>query len=155
NEAEPVFGEEEKVTLTDELIISRIDPIIKKIIYDRLKGWLHTTPKTLLSAEAEDIYQTIVMRLFGNNWIRNVSSQNNNIGDVKRYAATIAHNVCNDFFRERYPERNRLKAKVCDLLRRHPKFAYWKLEDQTLCGFSRWTGCGQSKRVEELIREIN
>src|SRR5262249_52663736 len=151
NKLEPICVTEERVIFaaennsshhatTDELIVSYVDPVIKKVITQRFRLYLNTHQNILLSPELEDLYQTIVMRLYGNNWVRTVLLPKHDIDEVKKYAATIAHNVCNDFFRARYPERNRLKDKLRDLLKRHPDFAHWKVGDQTLCGFADWLG---------------
>jgi DNA-directed RNA polymerase specialized sigma24 family protein len=142
-------------TAIDELIISHVDPVIKKILLQRLRLHFNGSHRDLSSSEAEDIYQTVVMKLFGNPRVCNLARLHNNIDELRKYTAAIAHNVCNDFFRAKYPERNRLKDKLRDLLRRHPDFASWREQDRTLCGFANWIGCHQSNKAERLIHEID
>ncbi len=139
----------------DEVIISQADPVIRKILFQRIKPYLSPSQRDLTSPEAEDVYQTIVTKLLESPRARGFALQRHNFDDLKKYAATIAHNVCNDFFRSKYPERNRLKDKLRDLIKRHPDFTSWKEKDQTLCGFSDWVGRRQSELAERLIRELD
>jgi DNA-directed RNA polymerase specialized sigma24 family protein len=139
----------------DELVISHVDPVIKKILLQRLRQYFSGSSRNLPWAEAEDVYQTVIMKLLGNPRASNLALLHDNLDELRKYSAAIAHNVCNDFFRAKYPERNRLKDKLRDLLKRHPDFASWRDQDRTLCGFANWGGRRQSNKAEELIHEID
>jgi DNA-directed RNA polymerase specialized sigma24 family protein len=142
-------------TANDELIISQVEPVIKKVLLQRLRPHFHGPHRDSSALEIEDVYQTVVVKLLSNPRICDQALRRNDFDELRKYTAAIAHNVCNDFFRARYPERNRLKDKLRDLLKRHPDFASWKEQDRTLCGFANWTGRRQSSKTERLIREID
>ncbi|MCI0664792.1 MAG: hypothetical protein L0220_27330, partial [Acidobacteria bacterium] len=63
-------------------------------------------------------------------------------------------NVCNDYLRMKYPERNRLKSKLRDLMKRHSGFSCWKAEDQLVCGYSSWAGGIESAKAVIMMREL-
>jgi hypothetical protein len=135
----------------DDLIASYADPIIKKIILQKMGLYSNSAWKSIIRYESEDLYQTVLMKLVGVLGSKHPSFLDQNPDEIKRYVATVAYNVCNDFIRERYPERHRLKDKLRDLLKRHPDFSYWYIADRLLCGFSNWIGRTESSKVATLI----
>jgi RNA polymerase sigma factor (sigma-70 family) len=139
----------------DELISVYADPIIKKVLLQRLNIYFNPQRKALNQPEAEDLYQTVILKLITSLGGRGRAFSTEDIYEVSNYVATITHNVCNDFLRTKYPERNRLKNKLRDLMRRHPDFTWWMVEDRLLCGLVSWSGRPESPNIEKLVAELN
>jgi RNA polymerase sigma factor (sigma-70 family) len=139
----------------DELISVYADPIIKKVLLQRLNIYFNPQRKAINQPEAEDLYQTVILKLVACLGGQGNSISTDDIYEVSNYVATITHNVCNDFLRTKYPERNRLKNKLRDLMRRHPDFTCWMVEDRLLCGLVNWSGRPESPNVEKLVYEFN
>ncbi|HKX30688.1 MAG TPA: hypothetical protein VJ302_23565 [Blastocatellia bacterium] len=139
----------------DELISVEADPIIRKVLLHRLNLYLNSRGRNLGQPEAEDLYQTVILKLVAGLGAENAELLAQDLGQIHSYVATIAHNVCNDFLRMKYPERNRLKIRLRDLMRRYPGFACWIVESQLLCGLHHWTGRVESARAATLIAELN
>ena len=139
----------------DELIAAYADPIIKRVLLQRLSLHIDPRRKGLNQPEAEDLYQTVLLKLVSCLGATGNALKTQDIYEVGNYVATITHNVCNDFLRMKYPERNRLKNKLRDLIRRNPDFTCWMMENRTLCGHIKWAGCSESSVAEKLIGEID
>ena len=111
------------------------------IIMSRLCSYLKGQEQV---AEFDDLYSEAKTRLL--TYLRELKegSRNAPCEDFPGYVAAIAHNTCNDHFRQRHPVRSRLNKKIRDLLRSNPSFAVWRPQDQKrvewLCGFRDWEG---------------
>jgi RNA polymerase sigma factor (sigma-70 family) len=140
--------------IISELIDIYADPIIKKILNRRLNLYFNPQRRDITQPEAEDLYQTIVLKLVTCIRNRNIGQGYQNIEEIRNYIAKIAHNVCNDYLRMKYPERNRLKSKLRDLIKRHSSFSCWKADDQLLCGYSSWAGGIESTKAALIMREL-
>jgi RNA polymerase sigma factor (sigma-70 family) len=79
--------------------------------------------------------------------------------DFRAYVASVAHNVCHDYFRQLYPARARLQKRIRDLLHTHPNFAIWKPdEDATaewICGFESWLGRSVSSNTAAWLNRFH
>jgi RNA polymerase sigma factor (sigma-70 family) len=137
-----------------ELIDIYADPIIKKILNQRLNLYFNSQRKEVNRPEAEDLYQTIVLKLVTRIRNRSIDQTRQNIDEIRNYIAKIAHNVCNDYLRMKYPERNRLKSKLRDLIKRQSEFSCWRAEDQLMCGYSCWKGGIESPKAAMIMREL-
>src|SRR5262245_44417556 len=145
---------EKNQRVISELIDIYADPIIKKVLNQRLNLYFNPQRKDRTQPEAEDLYQTIVLKLVTSIRNKNIDQASQNIEEIRNYIAKIAHNVCNDYLRMKYPERNRLKNRLRDLMKRHSGFSCWKAEDQLLCGYSSWAGGMESSKVAMIMREL-
>jgi RNA polymerase sigma factor (sigma-70 family) len=139
----------------DELIAVYADPVIKKVLLQRLNIYFSPSRKGMNPPEAEDLYQTVLLKLIASFSANGAASTTQDISEFHKFVATITHNVCNDFLRMKYPERNRLKNKLRDLMRRHPDFTCWMIEDRILCGLKTCTGQAESPQVVRLIEDLN
>jgi RNA polymerase sigma factor (sigma-70 family) len=139
----------------DELIVVYADPIIKKILLYRLNFYLGSRGTGINQPEAEDLYQTVLLKLVSCFRSDGADAMAQDVCRINSYVATVTHNVCNDFLRMKYPERNRLKNKLRDLMRRHPDFTCWIVENQTLCGLRGWTGRPESQKAARLLSGLN
>jgi len=145
---------EKNQQIVGDLIARYADPIIKKILNQRLNLYFNPQRRDITKPEAEDLYQTIVLKLVTGIRKKNIDQDSQNIEEIQKYIAKIAHNVCNDYLRMKYPERNRLKSKLRDLMKRHSDFSCWKAEDQLVCGYSSWSGRMESVKAVIMLREL-
>lgn len=141
----------------DELISVYAEPVIKKVMLHRLNLYFNSHRKGLNHPEAEDLYQTVILKLvsyFGDN--RN-ALLTQDICQMSSYVAAVTHNVCNDFLRTKYPEWTRLKNSLRELIRRRSDLSSWTIENHTLCGFSCWEGRAENNeavgQMVELVRK--
>jgi RNA polymerase sigma factor (sigma-70 family) len=139
----------------DELITIYATPIIKRVLLQRLNFYFNPGRKDLHHPETEDLYQTVILKLITSISTHDPDTSIQGTEEIRKYIATITHNVCNDYLRMKYPERNRLKYKIRDLIRRYPEFSCWKVENRFLCGLVEWRDRPESNRAEKLIFELN
>ncbi|MCI0337561.1 MAG: hypothetical protein L0226_08295 [Acidobacteria bacterium] len=138
----------------DELISVYADPVIKRVMLQRLNLYFDSQRKGLNQPEAEDLYQTVILKLvsyFGDN--RN-ALLTQDICEMSSYVAAVTHNVCNDFLRMKYPEWTRLKNSLRELIRRRPDLSCWTIENHTLCGFSCWAGQAENNEAVGHMVEL-
>lgn len=138
----------------DHVIRTVADPLVRKILTQRMNFVLGVFLKTSCRPDAEDLYQTVMLKVAGFLAAIEVKNQRPSQQELRGYVAKIAHNVCNDYLREKYPRRNRLKDRVRDLLRRHRDFGIWDGPHGMLYGFGSQRGRGEGPRAGELLREI-
>src|SRR5438874_3535365 len=118
---------------SDDLLRAIIDehaePIIKKILRSKLRVSLNErgTQQNQDALEiAGDLRATIVSTL-------RALRQNPNqtaIASFPDFVAIKTYSACFDYFREKHPQRWRLKSLLRRRLRQNPRFALWQAEDQ-------------------------
>jgi hypothetical protein len=127
-------------SISDELLRAIIDehadPIIKKILRSKLRVSLNGrgTKQNQDALElAGDLRASIIATL-------RALRQNPNqtpIANFSDYVAIKTYSACADYFREKHPQRWRLKSLLRRRLRQNPRFALWQAEDKRwYAGFS-------------------
>jgi hypothetical protein len=118
---------------SDELLHAIIDehaePIIKKILRSKLRVPLNElgTPQNQDALEiAGDLRATIVSTLRA---LRQDPNQTA-IASFPDFVAIKTYSACIDYFREKHPQRWRLKSLLRRRLRQNPRFALWQAEDK-------------------------
>lgn len=122
------------------LLVENAAPRIKKIIMARLHSFFNNYEH---HPDFEDLYSEVKTKLVRYLKELKTNPTTRHCKDFRSYVATIAHNACNDFLRQRYPIRTRLYKQVRDLLTAHPDFAIWRNitkneKGDWLCGFACW-----------------
>ena len=128
-------------SISDELLRALIDehadPIIKKILRSKLRVSLNGrgTQQNQDALEiAGDLRASIISTL-------RALRQNPNktaITNFSDFVAIKTYSACADYFREKHPQRWRLKNLLRRRLRQNPRFALWQAEDKRwYAGFSR------------------
>jgi hypothetical protein len=131
-------------SISDELLRAIIDehadPIIKKIVRSKLRVSLNGrgTQQNQDALEiAGDMRASIISTL-------RALRQNPNqtaIANFSDFVAIKTASACADYFREKHPQRRRLKNLLRRRLRQNPRFALWQAEDKRwYAGFSQDTG---------------
>ena len=127
-------------SISDELLRAIIDehadPIIKKILRSKLRVSLNGrgTQQNQDALEiAGDLRASIISTL-------RALRQNPNqtaIANFSDFVAIKTYSACADYFREKHPQRWRLKSLLRRRLRQNPRFALWQAEDKRwYAGFS-------------------
>jgi len=135
-------------SMSDELLRAIIDehadPIIKKILRSKLRVSLNGrgTQQNQDALEiAGDLRASIIATL-------RALRQNPNqtaIANFSDYVAIKTYSACADYFREKHPQRWRLKSLLRRRLRQNPRFALWQAEDKRwYAGFSRHEETGSA-----------
>lgn len=128
-------------SISDELLRAIIDehadPIIKKILRSKLRVSLNGrgTQQNQDALElAGDLRASIIATL-------RALRQNPNqtaIANFSDYVAIKTYSACADYFREKHPQRWRLKSLLRRRLTQNPRFALWQAEDKRwYASFSR------------------
>jgi len=122
----------------DRILAVEAEPVITKILRYRIQSLVNPgAPK----GDLEDVHSEVVLRLLTRLQDFLGNPEERGIGDFCKYVAVVTHNACNDYFRERFPERSRLKNRLRYLLKHHDAFTLWESEDQEwLCGLVQWRG---------------
>jgi len=120
-------------SISDDLLRAIIDehaePIIKRILRSKLRVPLNErgTQQNQDALEiAGDLRATIISTL-------RALKQNPNqtaIASFSDFVAIKTYSACVDYFREKHPQRWRLKSLLRRRLRQNPRFALWQAEDK-------------------------
>ena len=116
-----------------QLINVHAEPVIKGVI--RFKLRLNTSQR----AEADDIYQEVVLQLLAQLQKFRKLPDGHPIGDLRGMAAVIAHRTCARWLRRQFPERHALKNRLHYLVTRQRVLALWEdPEGRLITGFASW-----------------
>ncbi len=112
------------------LVFAHASPVIRRTVRRRLM----TSPEQDREDVAGDVTLDLVSRL----------KRLKQVGDapIERfgaYVAVAAHNRCDRYLRQRYPQRHKLKNRLRYLLAKIPQFALWEdVERGWVCGRASW-----------------
>src|SRR5262245_43878006 len=130
------MNEDELPPVLDKLLVTHAVPIIQEIVRYRIGDASYGQSSGI---DADDIRNETVLRLLTRLREFRTHPEERPIRDFEKYVAVVTHNACSEYFREKYPERFRLKNRLRYLLRHDPEFAMWESNDQEwLCGLKEW-----------------
>jgi RNA polymerase sigma factor (sigma-70 family) len=131
-------GDEQADELLLRLITVHAEPVIKGVIRHKLHlGSSRATQR----AEAEDIYQEVLLQLLAQLQRFRRQPGGHPITDLRGMAAVIAHRTCSRWMRRQFPERHAFKNRLHYLLTRQRGLALWQDEEGKLvAGFEAWRG---------------
>jgi DNA-directed RNA polymerase specialized sigma24 family protein len=145
---EPLLGasDQEADALLLRLISVHAEPVIKGVIRFKLRL---SSYRATQQAEADDIYQEVVLQLLAQLQQFRKLPHGHPITDVRGIAAVIAHRTCSRWMRRQFPERHALKNRLHYLLTRQRGFALWQDQNgKAVAGFAVWQE--QKKAVRHL-----
>jgi RNA polymerase sigma factor (sigma-70 family) len=143
-------GDEEIAQFLSRIIPTHAEPVIKGIIHYKLHLNSH---RGIEQADADDIYQEVVVQLLGALQQFRQQPAAHPIGDLRGLTAVIAHRACSRWMRRRFPERHALKNRLSYLLTRHRSFALWQSDNRRqLAGLAMWRGQKDAATEEQLER---
>ncbi|MEO6725925.1 MAG: hypothetical protein ABIP14_11580 [Blastocatellia bacterium] len=126
------------------LITTHIEPVIKSIVYFKLR--VRAGDGSPEIEDADDIRQEAVAEALIE--LRKFQSQPDHypIGDVRGLAATITYRACYRWLRRQSPHRHALKKRLQYVLTRQSALALWPdAKKKLLSGLAAW--CGSNKRA--------
>jgi DNA-directed RNA polymerase specialized sigma24 family protein len=130
--------EEECSRLLERLICEHAQPVVSQIIGSRLQGNRNGAQGYEVS-DAEDIQSEVLTRLIKRLLTLKSDAGSAPIDDFLGYAAVIAFNACHHYFRQKHPQRQRLKHNLVYILTHQKGLALWQSETgEWLCGFEDW-----------------
>lgn len=122
------------------LLLETVEPVIVRVVRRherRLYG--------------EDLGAMVMLRVIGRlNEL--VSGDAAPIERLPEYVARLARNVISDLLRSRYPERRRLRRRICAALARDERFAMWTSSNGLLCGLREWREMERTREAPFLGR---
>ena len=121
------------------LIQEHADPIIEKILKSKLRVSLTDSHGSRENQDALEIASQVRITLI--NDLRAVQQRQDkkSITSFPDYVAVKTYSACADYFRERNPQRRRLKNLLRYQLRQNQRFALWKAGNNIwYAGFSEW-----------------
>ena len=128
-------------SISDDLLRAIIDehaePIIKKIIRSKLRVSLNGCG-TQQNQDALDIAGDLRASIISTLRALRQSPNQTAIASFSDFVAIKTYSACADYFREKHPQRWRLKSLLRRRLRQNPRFALWQAEDKRwYASFSR------------------
>jgi RNA polymerase sigma factor (sigma-70 family) len=119
-----------------QLITDHAEPVIKGVIRFKLRL---SSYRATQRAEADDIYQEVVLQLLAQLQKFRKLPEAHPIADLRGIAAVIAHRTCARWLRRQFPERHALKNRLHYLVSRQRGFALWQnAEGELVAGFAAW-----------------
>jgi RNA polymerase sigma factor (sigma-70 family) len=123
--------ESESQGLLEHLIADHILPVSKEIIFHKLRA--HITGQN--QQDSEDVQNNVVLKLLGILRECRHNPDFRSISNFRSYVAVTAYNACNEYLRQRYPQRHSLKNQLRYLFTHFPQLALWNSEDgKPICG---------------------
>ena len=132
--------------LLSTLLFEHAAPLIRKTVRRRLM----TSPEQ----DREDVAGDVILELTSR--LKRLKSG----GDVpierfNAYVAVAAHNACDQYLRQRYPQRHRLKNRLRYLFSKMRNLALWEdLERGWVCGRANWKERAPVPLSPELVANL-
>lgn len=143
-------------TLLSDLIQNHADPVIAKILRSKLHVSLNGSQGNQQNQDALEIAAELRVILIAD--LRAVQQRpfEKSIKSFPDYVAIKTYSACADYFREKNPQRWRLKNLLRYQLKQDSRFALWKAGNNNwYAGLSEWVG-GESNAIwsSDSVREI-
>jgi len=117
-----------------ELVCAQVAPTIRSIVAYKLGGSAETIQ------DIDDVCADVVLALLAR--LDDLRSKRASFdGDFFAYVAVSSYNACSSYFRNRFPERERIKNRLRYLLKPSRGFDLWQENKREwYCGFAAWRG---------------
>ncbi len=144
----------ESETLLAKLICEEVEPVITKIIKHKLRVPLNPAEGQERNQDALELAGDLRTNILSELRRLKSSSDGKAINNLHHYVAIKAYSACADYFREKNPQRLRLKSSLRHHLKQNAEFALWESEGHRwLCGLSLWHDAGQ-RMPEHLTAQL-
>jgi RNA polymerase sigma factor (sigma-70 family) len=124
-------------SLLEKLLLEH-EPLVRQILSRNLRCYLAPKGDSPQNQDAEDLFAEVRLRLVERLLSYKNSPCSTTISNFGGYVARLTYYVCNDYLRQRYPQRNSLKNNLRYLLKTNQDFAIWQNSDGWFCGLSEW-----------------
>jgi RNA polymerase sigma factor (sigma-70 family) len=126
-------GEETRRARIEALVVEAL-PLVRRVL-----GRYAARGGALTAQDADDVAAEVSLRL-----VRRLQEFSSGDGEpIERfvhYAATVTYNAVYDVFRQRFPERRRLKNRLKYVLGRDRRFDLWTTAAGLVAGLRAWSG---------------
>jgi hypothetical protein len=142
--------EAEAEALLATLIYEQVEPVITKIIKHKLRVPLNPAQGQERNQDALELLGDLRINILSELCHLKNGSGGKAINNLHHYVAIKAYSACADYFREKNPQRLRLKSSLRHHLRQNSSFALWEGEGHRwLCGLSIW--CDRERQMPEHL----
>ena len=122
-----------------ELLCTHAEPLINRIIRIKLRVSLSPAQGSDQNQDALEIAGDVRAQILSELRSLKADRERRPICDFAGFVATKTYSACADYFRERNPQRRRLRDLLRNQLNQNRKFALWEAEPgRWLCGFRTW-----------------
>ena len=140
---------------THSLVVQAM-PVIVAVIQTRLRfthaSWWNNEQQR---SDAEDLENDALLQLLVKFERLRTYANEAPIHDLPSYAASVAHQVCNQYLRQKYPQRTRLSDQLRYVFTHQPGVKLWTNDAQVrLCGFQVWQTQGRLAVATEKVRRL-
>ena len=135
-------------SLLAALVFEHALPVIKQTTRQRLRG----TP----AQDRDDVESDVALHLLRRlKTLKHDSAAQSFIHDFASYSAVAAHNGCDEYMRQLWPERHRLKNRLRYLFSKDSRLSIWADVDRGLaCGPVLWQARPVVTAPPDLARQI-
>jgi DNA-directed RNA polymerase specialized sigma24 family protein len=147
--------ETESQERVERLISEVAAPVIEKVLSRKLRLNFTFTGRNWSNHEASDIYGESVVRLLTRLQDLKIDTQSKPISNFRAYVAVTTYHAVDEYLRQKYPQRHRLKNKIRYALNHHPELTLWESNTgDWLCGLEaradRLSALRASNRLDQL-----
>jgi hypothetical protein len=139
----------------ETLLREGIEPVVNSIIRRKMRVNLNRRWGSTQSQEeldAEDVHGEAVLQVLTRLSVLKVNLDTEAISDFRGYVAVTTYRAYDQYLRDKYPRRWRLKCQTNYLLENRTNqtgFDLWNWERERLCGFAAW---GDAPDFPDLMR---
>jgi DNA-directed RNA polymerase specialized sigma24 family protein len=131
--------------------LAEVLPLIKAVLRRKSGMSLADDDARPDNVDAIELYHDAMARVWERLREGAAAGSTGEVGDLKAYAAAVAHNAWSDYLREKYPKRASLKNRLRYFLSHQPRYAVWEaLDGEGLGGWRKWLLNGAPPRTEGL-----
>jgi len=138
----PYLGAQDEAvseTLLARLIYEHAEPIINKIIRNKLRVTLRASEGSLQNQDALEIAGELRLIIFSELRALKAQPATSSIVSFPSFVAIKTYSACADYFREKNPQRWRLKNLLRHHLKQNPQFDLWMSTNRRLiAGLHSW-----------------
>ena len=136
-------------------LIAQSRPVVISVIQSRLHlthaSWWNNEQQR---RDAEDLQSEALLQLLIKFRRLEEHATEAPIQDLPSYAAMVAHQVCNQYLRRKYPQRTRLSDQLRYLFTHQPGWQIWGDATERLCGFTAWRAERRRAVTINAIRQV-
>ena len=127
-------AEQDAAELLAKLISETAEPVIQAIICRKLRVSLRSSDGSVQNQDALDLASSVRALIISELRHLKLNQDEHIIRDFRQYVAVKTYSACADYFREKHPQRWRLKNALRYQLKQNSQFSLW--EDER----GKWVG---------------
>jgi RNA polymerase sigma factor (sigma-70 family) len=137
-----------------ERIVTDHEPLIKQIIGQKLRCYLTFKGESAQNQDAEDVFSEVRLKLIERLLNCKNNPQAKNIENLRGYVASLTYYICNNYLRQKYPQRHSLKNNIRYLMKTYSEFDIWEKDGYWFCGLASWYNNIPSEEHLDAIEKL-